>query len=131
VFDSPIGEYLNGERLDRETTRVMGLAFEIARASHGVGNLNVDGMIAKAIIEHARAGERDVERLCEYALAEVRETAGRTSQLFLQAPAAPVRGFFSVMLRSNARKYARHSGGGAENTVLVARDIMRLSPRLF
>jgi hypothetical protein len=78
----PIGEHLNGERFDRETMRVMGLAFEIARASHGIGNINVDGMIAKAIIESARAGERDVERLCECALAKVREADGRTSQLF-------------------------------------------------
>ena len=78
----PIGEHLNGEWFDRETTRVMGLAFEIARASHGIGSLNVDGMIAKAIIESARAGDRDVERLCECALATVREANGRTSQLF-------------------------------------------------
>jgi hypothetical protein len=60
----------------------MGLAFEIARASHGVRSLKVDGMIAKAIIESAKAGERDVERLCECALAKIRETDGRTSQLF-------------------------------------------------
>ena len=83
----PIGEYLNGERFDGETTRVMGLAFEIARVSHGVGKLNVDGIIAKAIMELARAGERDVERLCECAVAKVREADGRTSQLFQSSSA--------------------------------------------
>jgi hypothetical protein len=64
----PIGQYLNGERFDRETTRVMGLAFEIARVTLGVGDRGVDEMIAKRIIELAKAGERNVEVLCEAAL---------------------------------------------------------------
>jgi hypothetical protein len=76
----PIGEYFNGERFDRETTRVMGLAFEIARVTLGVGDRGVDEMIAKRIIEVAKAGERNADRLCEYALAKVREADGRTSQ---------------------------------------------------
>jgi hypothetical protein len=78
----PIGEYLNGERFDRETTRVMGLAFEIARVTLGVGDRGVDAMIAKRIIELAKAGERNADRLCEYALAKVREADGNTSQLY-------------------------------------------------
>jgi hypothetical protein len=78
-----IRQYLNGEKFDPETTRVMGLAFETARLALGVrdrGDL-VDPTIAKRIIELAEAGERDADRLCEYALAKVREADGRTSQL--------------------------------------------------
>jgi len=52
----PIRQYLDGERFDPETTRVMGLAFEIARATLGVGDRGVDEMIAKRIIELAKAG---------------------------------------------------------------------------
>jgi hypothetical protein len=84
----PIGQYLNGERFDRETTRVMGLAFELARATLGVGDRGVDEMIAKAIIEFAKAGERNADRLCEYALAKVREADGRTSQLYQSSSAS-------------------------------------------
>jgi len=78
----PIGQYLNGERLDRETMRVMGVAFEIARVTLGVADRGVDEMIAKRIIELAKAGERNADRLCEYALAKVREADGNTSQLY-------------------------------------------------
>jgi hypothetical protein len=37
----------------------MGLAFEIARATLGVGDRGVDEVIAKTIIEFAKAGERN------------------------------------------------------------------------
>jgi hypothetical protein len=84
----PIGQYLNGERFDRETTRVMGLAFEIARLTLGVGDRGVDAMIAKRIIELAKAGERNADRLCEYALAKVREADGNTSQLYQSSSAS-------------------------------------------
>jgi hypothetical protein len=78
---TPIREYLNGERFDAETMRIMGVAFEIARAALR-GRDRVDPTIAKSIIALVEAGERDVDRLCEYALAKVREADGRTSQLF-------------------------------------------------
>ena len=40
-----------------------------------------DPIIAKHIIELAQAGERDTDRLCDYALAKLREADGRSSQL--------------------------------------------------
>jgi hypothetical protein len=80
----PIRQYLNGERFDFETTRVLGVALEMARCAlrteeWGEGT---DEMIAKHIIELARAGERDADRLCDYALAKLRGADGRSSQLF-------------------------------------------------
>jgi hypothetical protein len=80
----PIRQYLNGERFDPETKRVVGVAWEIARCAlraeeRGAGT---DTIIAQHIIELAQAGERDAERLCDYALAKLREADGRSSQLF-------------------------------------------------
>ena len=39
-----------------------------------------DAIIANHIIELAQAGERDADRLCDYALAKLREADGRSSQ---------------------------------------------------
>jgi hypothetical protein len=80
----PIRQYLNGEQFDPEATRIMGVAFEVARVSLGTRDRDdiVDETIAKRIIELAKAGERDVDRLCECALAKVSEADGHTSQLF-------------------------------------------------
>ena len=66
----PIRQYLDGERFDPETTRLLGIAFEFAiQALHSWG---VDDppreAIARAIIGFARAGERDPERLCDLAV---------------------------------------------------------------
>ena len=66
----PIRQYLNGERFDPETTRLLGLAFEFTvQALH---NWGVDDppreAIARAIISDAKAGERDPERLCDLAV---------------------------------------------------------------
>ena len=86
----PIGQYLNGERFDPETTRIMGVAFEVARVALGTrdrGDL-VNDTIAKRIIELAKAGERNIDRLCEYALAKVRDADGSTSQLYQSSSAS-------------------------------------------
>jgi hypothetical protein len=66
----PIRQYLDGERFDPETIRLLGVAFEFAiQALHnwGVDNLPRE-VIARAIIGFARAGERDPERLCDLAV---------------------------------------------------------------
>ena len=78
----PIRQYLNGERFDLETMRVLGVALEMSRwalrfEERGEGT---DEIIAKHIIELAQAGERDADRLCDYALAKLREADGRSSQ---------------------------------------------------
>jgi hypothetical protein len=63
----PIRSHLNGQRFDPETMRVMGLAYEMTlislrRVDRGdIGN----NVVAQKLIELAKSGERDPERLCE------------------------------------------------------------------
>jgi hypothetical protein len=66
----PIRQYLDGERFDPETTRLLGIAFEFAiQALHNWGVYDPPReTIARAIIGFARAGERDPERLCDLAV---------------------------------------------------------------
>jgi hypothetical protein len=106
----PIRQYLNGERVDPESLRIIGLAFEVARAAlHIQGRRDAaDKLIAEQILELAKAGERDPERLSEYALAKVREADGCASQLF-QASSA----FASASQAgssTNPVSYRSHSG---------------------
>jgi hypothetical protein len=70
----PITIYLEGQKFDPETKRVMGIAFEMTRAALRVSNQDdlAPETIAKIIIELAKAGERDPERLCDQALAGLR-----------------------------------------------------------
>jgi hypothetical protein len=64
----PIRPFLNGQTFDPETARLVGIAFETARAAiKRPGDLS-DEMIARTIIELAKAGERNVEVLAEAAL---------------------------------------------------------------
>ena len=67
----PIRHYLQGHRFDAETARVLGVAFEMAL----VALQHADGVVAPTrdavahkIIELAKAGERNPERLCDEAL---------------------------------------------------------------
>ena len=66
----PIRPYLEGHKFDAEITRVMGIAFETAVAAlHGQGDVEPPrDTIARTIIDLAKTGERDPERLCEAAL---------------------------------------------------------------
>jgi len=64
----PIRPFLSGQTFDPETVRVMGVAFETARAAVNRPADLSDEMIATTIIELAKAGERNVEVLCEAAL---------------------------------------------------------------
>jgi hypothetical protein len=70
----PIRRYLDGHKFDGETTRQMGVAFEMALASlHATPDFNdpIRAALAQRIIALAQAGERDPERLCDGALREV------------------------------------------------------------
>ena len=78
----PIRQYINGARFDFETIRVLGVALEMCRCAlrseeRGDGT---DAILAEHIIALAQAGERDADRLCDYALAKLREADGRSSQ---------------------------------------------------
>jgi hypothetical protein len=67
----PIRAYLDGQRVQPETIRLMGIAFETAiQALHQGGVVDPPReAIARAIIGFAKAGERDPDRLCDLALA--------------------------------------------------------------
>jgi hypothetical protein len=70
----PIKPFLGDHRVDPETARVMGLAFEMTRAALRLADRNdpATEMVAKNIIELANTGERDADRLCELALKDFR-----------------------------------------------------------
>ena len=63
----PIRPFLSGQTFDPETARLLGVAFEMARAAIKCPRDLSDENIARAIIELAKAGERNVEVLCEAA----------------------------------------------------------------
>jgi len=71
----PIRAYLEGHKFDPETTRLMGIAFEMAlvalERTDGPVNPTRDA-VAQKIIELAKAGENDPERFCEAALQALR-----------------------------------------------------------
>jgi hypothetical protein len=70
----PIAAYLHEIRLDPETRRVTGIAFEIACAALRLTQSDdkFKSLIASKIIELAKAGESDADRLCERALLDLR-----------------------------------------------------------
>jgi hypothetical protein len=68
----PITSYLDGFDVDPETKRVLGVALEMTRASLGLADDLANGIIAKRIIELAKAGERNPDLLCEGALKKLR-----------------------------------------------------------
>jgi hypothetical protein len=73
----PITPFLDGDghSFDPETKRVMGVAFEMACVALRLSDRG-DGaneMLARRIIELAKAGERNPDLLCEGVLNEFRE----------------------------------------------------------
>jgi hypothetical protein len=71
----PIASFLNGAKFDRETTRVMGVAFEIARIALGLADRSdqANELVANRIIDLAKQGECNPDVLCERALKSLRE----------------------------------------------------------
>jgi hypothetical protein len=63
-----IRPFLSGQTFDPETVRLLGIAFETARAAVNRSADLTDEMMARTIIELAKAGERNVDALCEAAL---------------------------------------------------------------
>jgi hypothetical protein len=66
------GDYLGEFDVDAETNRVLDLAFEMTRAALGLADDFANGIIARQIVELARAGERNLDLLCEDALKKLR-----------------------------------------------------------
>jgi hypothetical protein len=64
--------YLDDFDVDPETKRVLGIALEMTRESLGLADDFANGLIAKCIVELARAGERNPHLLCEGAIEKLR-----------------------------------------------------------
>jgi hypothetical protein len=67
-----ITPYLNEFDADPETKQVLAVAVEMTRVSLGLTDDLADGIIARQIVELARAGERHPDVLCEGALKKLR-----------------------------------------------------------
>ena len=68
-----ITPYLDEFDADPETKRVLAVALEKTRVSLGLTDDLADGIIAKQIVELARAGERNPDLLCQAAIEDLRE----------------------------------------------------------
>jgi hypothetical protein len=77
--------YLGDFDVDAETTRVLDVALERTRAALGLADDFVNGIIARQIVELARAGERNPNLLCEGALKKLRGHCSETNE----APSKP------------------------------------------
>jgi hypothetical protein len=64
----PIRPFLDGQTFDPETARLVGIAFETARAAVNRPADLTEEIIARTIIELAKADERNADALCEAAL---------------------------------------------------------------
>jgi hypothetical protein len=69
----PITPFLHGAVFEPETKRVMGVAFEMARAALRLGSDDpATRILAKRIIDLAKEGVLDPNGLCEQALSDLR-----------------------------------------------------------
>ncbi|HXL48955.1 MAG TPA: hypothetical protein VN975_09210 [Xanthobacteraceae bacterium] len=71
----PSTPFLDDVGTDPEVRRIVGVAFEMARIALGLAERpdSANEIIAKRIIELAKAGERNPDLLCEGVLKEFRE----------------------------------------------------------
>jgi hypothetical protein len=70
----PIRIYLKSREFDAESIRVMGIALECARSALHVfpSDEVLSEAVAARIIELARTGEHDPEKLCDFAIAALK-----------------------------------------------------------
>jgi hypothetical protein len=70
----PIIPFLDGERFDPETTRVLGVALEMACIALRIGDCEDDikQAIATKLIALTKAGERNPDILCEEVVKDIR-----------------------------------------------------------
>lgn len=82
----PIRRYLDGFRFDDEAIRVMGIAFEMTCVALRVDTTSqVAEKAAKRIIECAKEGERNPDRLCDDALTKLADQKPRAGKLSYQS----------------------------------------------
>jgi hypothetical protein len=60
---------IHNAAFDTETTHLLGLAYDRASAELANEDASAHEVMAKRLIEAARRGERDIDRLVEYGLA--------------------------------------------------------------
>jgi hypothetical protein len=73
----PIAPYLDGFPFDAEAKRVMGIAFEMTCVALRISRTDpLAETVAKRIIDLAKDGERNPDRLCDGALNVLRKPAG-------------------------------------------------------
>jgi hypothetical protein len=70
--DMPITPYLDNFDVDPETKRVVDVALRMTRVSLGLEDNFADGLIAKRIVELAKAGECNPDQLCQGAIEQLR-----------------------------------------------------------
>ena len=70
----PITPFLNGERFDPETTRLLGVALEMVCIALRTGDCDDDikQAISTKLIALVKAGERNPDILCEEAVKDIR-----------------------------------------------------------
>jgi hypothetical protein len=69
----PIAQFLQGQKFDAETTRVMSVAYEMVHVALGPDRGDVvNEIIAKRVIELAKGGVTNPDRVCEQTLAYFR-----------------------------------------------------------
>ncbi len=71
-FCMSITPYLDDLDVDPEAKRVLGVALEKTRVSLGLTDDFANELIAKQIVELAKAGERNPDLLCEGAIEQLR-----------------------------------------------------------
>jgi hypothetical protein len=86
----PITPFLDSTRFDAEATRVLSVAFEMVRVALRLADQGdlANEVVAKRIIELAKAGERNPDLLCERALNEIRESGLARAPLVLHREVA-------------------------------------------
>jgi hypothetical protein len=67
-----ITPYLDDFGVDPETRRILDAALEKTRAYLGLADDFANGIIAKRIVQLAKAGERNPDLLCEGAIEQLR-----------------------------------------------------------
>jgi hypothetical protein len=69
----PITEFLSGHLFDRESERVLGIAFEMACVALRTGDRDVKQAITTKLIALAKTGERNPDILCEEVLKDIHQ----------------------------------------------------------
>src|SRR5262249_2616918 len=110
----PITPFLDGTKFDLQAKRVMGVAFEMARVALGLadrGDLATE-IIAKRIIELAKAGERNPDLLCEGVLKGISRAAAVD-----KGPPRRRGGIFGPYFRQSNSAYKGPSPGPLSRTM--------------